>query len=103
MGREHSWTLTAANNASWLLLTLGRPEALEGFERCLKGRTDPTDWLHHWARFGVALCEGLTTGDLDAAEAVIVDLIDLLGANHDRVANGRDKIAMVQKLREAKG
>ena len=95
LGPTDSSTLTAVNNLAWFKLRHERPGAAPFFERCVEGHADST-WMHHWGRLGRSLCRATETGDFNPSESVIQDLITLLGEDHDRIANGRDKIEEVR-------
>ena len=99
-GDDDSDTFVALNNLAWCALELADAKAAAWFTQLLPGWSDPTDWKHHWVRLGLALCDALESGDLAAAEAVIRDLVELVGAEHDRVKKGHEKVAIVRALRE---
>ena len=89
-------------NLAWSHLYLDTKQAKGGFQSCLESWSDSTEWKHHWARLGLALCDARESGDFSTAEAVIADLIVLLGEDHDRVAKGREKIAIIrQKVQDS--
>jgi len=96
LGPEHLDTLVSVNNLAWLRLdrTDGIPVA--EFERLLVSWTDPTDWKHHWARLGVALCALKEAGEAAPAEAVLSDLIALLGPEHHRVSKARERLLAIR-------
>ena len=50
-------------------------------------------------KLGIALCEGLESGSFEAAESVIRDIANLLGADHPRVQKGHEKLAHVKSLK----
>jgi tetratricopeptide (TPR) repeat protein len=95
LGEEHPHTLISVNNLAWLQLEHTETIPTDAFKRLLGGWNQPTDWTHHWAKLGLALCECKTTGDITASEAVLTDLIGLIGEDHDRVQSARDKIATI--------
>ena len=95
LGPEHPKTLTSVNNLAWLRLELGATPA-DDFRRLLLSWTDPENWKHHWARLGLALCEGRQSGTFAPAEAVVTALVALLGEDHDRVATARARIQAVR-------
>ena len=57
--------------------------------------SDPADCKHHLTSLGLALCDVLEGASDEVTDAVIADLIDLLGEKHDRVAKAREKIEKV--------
>ena len=95
LGPDHPKTLISVNNLAWLRLEHGPLIPRDGFARLLTSWTDRKDWKHHWARLGLALCTLKEAGDATEAEAVLADLTALLGADHDRVAKGRERLAQV--------
>ena len=100
LGVAHPRTITSVNNLAWLNLDLGRAdEAGEGFLRCLESRKDPSKWIHHWTKLGLALSTGYSSGDFAAVEGVILDLVELLGADHKRLVTAREKLEKVQQMR----
>ena len=100
LGPEHPDTLTSMNNLGLLLMDKGDLTAAHAaFKRCAAGWSDPSDWKHHWARLGLALCEGLETGDFAAAEGVVSDLVALLGAGHDRIEKAETRLDEARRQR----
>jgi hypothetical protein len=95
LGEEHPDTLVTVNNLAWFRLESALPNPRTLFIRLTAGWSDPADWKHHWARLGLALCDVLEGADVSVAEPVIDDLIAILGEDHERVDNGREKIAKV--------
>ena len=95
LGPEHPSTLLSVNNLAWLRLEHRSQIPQDDFSRLLASWSDPADWKHHWARFGLALCTLKETGDATEAEAVLADLTALLGDDHARVAKGRTRLAQV--------
>ena len=75
----------------------GVDQAQNRRSRVNESKTDPDDWKHHWARLGRALCDAVGSGDFTSSEAVLSDLIVLLGEDHDRVAKGREKIGLIRR------
>jgi hypothetical protein len=55
-----------------------------------------TDATHRsqrvWSEFGLALCDLLENGDPASAEAVITELVAMLGLDHERVATARSRL-----------
>ena len=79
------------------MLKQGQTECRVAFERCAVGWDDPDDYKYHWVRLGLWLCDALESGDFSMAEVVLADLTELLGEDHDRVAKGREKIALIRQ------
>ena len=96
LGPEHPSTLISVNNLAWLRLEHRPQIPRDDFSRLLASWSDPTDWTHHWARFGLALCTLKDTGDATEAEAVLADLTALLGDDHDLLARGRERLAALR-------
>jgi tetratricopeptide (TPR) repeat protein len=102
LGLEHPDTLTSVSNLAWFRLERTAVSPASDFERLPEHWADPTDWKHHWIRLGLALCDALESSEFSMAEAVLADLTELLGDDHDRVAKGREKIALIrQKAQES--
>ncbi len=102
LGEEHPSVANSYNNIGWArLFSSLQADASEDFTRCLSSWSDPTDWLHHWARLGLALCDVLEGASSEVAEAIINDLIEVLGEDHDRIAKARDNVAKVLAVCEA--
>ena len=97
LGRDHTSTMVAVNNAAWLILEQMNGVPGTEFARLLGHWTDPTNWKHHWARLGCSLCDVLESADFTSSEAVLADLIALLGEDHERITKGREKIAIVRQ------
>ncbi len=100
LGEEHPSVAVAYCNRGWArLFNSLQSNAREDFARCLSSWHDPTDWKHHWARLGLALCDVLEGASSEVADAIVNDLIKLLGEDHDRVAKSREKIEKVLAAR----
>ena len=97
-GEPHPKVVLQANNLASLLLDAGQAqESGSLYRRCLHIWADSTDWKHHWARLGCSLCDALESGDFSLAEAVLSDLIALLGEDHERITKGREKIVLIRQ------
>ena len=102
LGPEHPDTLISVNNLGWFRLENAAVSSPADFDRLLEHWTNPADWLHHWARLGLALCAARAANNYAMAESVLADLTALLGDDHDRLAKGREKIALIrQKTQES--
>ena len=73
-----------------------KEDARAFFERCIHTWCDLEDWKHHWSILGIMLCNALETGDFEPTEPVMERLKGLLGAEHERVELGYQKIALIQ-------
>jgi tetratricopeptide (TPR) repeat protein len=100
IGLGHPKTVTCLNNLAWVQLEQGRPAAREDFLACQAALPADDHWKRRWMNLGIALCDALKTGDFAGAEAVIGDLVDLLGEGHNRVEKAHERVAMVRALRD---
>jgi len=91
-GKDHKVTLVSLNNLAWCRLEAEAASPRQDFTRLIHSWTDATDWKHHWARLGLALCDALDGQGFAVAEQVIADLSELLGSEHDRVAKARKRL-----------
>ena len=97
LGEEKLGTLILVFKLAWCRLDANTTSPRPLFQRLTGGWTDPTDWKYHWVRLGIALCDVLDGQGFAAAEQVITELTELLGAEHDRVAKARQRVNDVRE------
>jgi hypothetical protein len=94
LGAKHRNTLATVSDLAWTLCELRRPtEARPHFERFATALVSPAGLQRVWPRLGLALCDVLETVDAATGTAVIAELVAMVGPEHERVTQARERLA----------